>query len=78
MTVLSVTTFLFIVSFVLNITSNQALYDYNLNVVPIMQNDYVMKSHAFITFMNVISFVFDPMICAAYIFIIYLISYRKL
>lgn len=28
-------------------------------------------------FMNLVSLVFDPMVCAGYIFIIYLISYRK-
>lgn len=76
--ILCITTIFFIISFVLNITSDSALYDYNLNVVPVLQSNYVLGSHGWMTFMNVISFVFDPMICAAYIFIIYLITYRKL
>lgn len=76
--ILVVTSILFIVCLVLNITSNQALYNVNLNVIPQWQNNHVMASHGFQVFMNVVSFVFDPMICAAYIIVIYLISYRKL
>jgi hypothetical protein len=76
--ILITTSIIFIVSFVLNITLSQPLYDYNLNVVPLLQNNPVLGSSSFMTFMNVVSLVFDPMVCAAYIFIIYLISYRKL
>lgn len=71
-------TVLFVVSFVLNITSCQALYDYNLNVVPLLQSGPIMGSYSFMYFMNVVSLVFDPNVCALYIFIIYLITYRKL
>ncbi len=76
--ILSITSLIFLTSFVLNITLSQPLYDYNLNVVPILQSNPSLGSSAFMTFMNIISLVFDPMICAGYIFIIYLVSYRKL
>ena len=71
-------TVFFLAAFVLNITSNQALYNYNLNVVPILQSNPSLGSPAFLSFMNVISNIFNPVVCAGYIFIFYLISYRKL
>lgn len=43
-----------------------------------LQASRVMGSRGFMVFMNVVSLVFDPNICAAYIFLIYLVSYRKL
>ena len=72
------TSVIFIISFVLNITQDTALYNYNLYIVPILQNNSIMSTHGFMVFMNVVSMVFDPMICAGYIFVIYLISFRKL
>jgi hypothetical protein len=74
----SITTLLFIVGFVVNIISNQALYNFNLNEVPIWQNNAVIGSHGFIVFMNVISNIFNPVVCAGYILLFFLISYRKL
>lgn len=76
--VLIVTSILFIVSFGLNVAISLPLYYYNLDVVPVLQANSVMGTSAFMTFMNLVSLIFDPMVCAGYIFIIYLISYRKL
>ena len=76
--ILSATGFIFIVSFILNIVLSLPLYYENLNIVPTWQNNPVMGTSAFMTFMNVVSMVMDPSICSGYIFIIYLISYRKL
>ena len=76
--ILAITTAFFIAAFVLNITSNQALYNFNLHKVPILQNNHALGSKAFITFMNIISNIFNPVVCAGYILIFYLVSYRKL
>lgn len=69
---------MFLAGFVLNITSSQALFNYNLNVVPILQSNPTLSSDAFVVFMNVVSNIFNPILCAAYIVIFFLISYRKL
>ena len=76
--ILAITGVIFIVSFVMNVIFSLPLYYYNLQIVPIWQNNPVMSTHGFMVFMNIVSLLFDPMICAGYIFIIYLISYRKL
>lgn len=76
--ILAVTTVFFIVGFVLNITSNASLYNYNLDVVPYWQENSVLGSHAFLTFMNVVSNVLNPTLCAGYLALFYLITYRKL
>lgn len=68
----------FIVSFVLNIVSSTAAYNYDLNVIPSMQTGPIMGTNGFNVFMNLVSVIFNPMICAGYIFILYLITYRKL
>lgn len=69
---------LFITGFVINITSDTALYNVDLNVVPGMQNSSSWGSSGFIAFMNVISNIFNPVICAGYIALFWLISSRKL
>ena len=76
--IFSIATVLFLTGFVLNITSNQPLYNYNLEVVPQLQSNPSLGSQAFLTFMNLISNVFNPILCAGYIIIFFLISYRKL
>ena len=76
--ILVITSIIFVVSFALNVAISLPLYYYNLDVVPILQNNQVLGSKAFIYFMNIVSLVFDPMICAGYDFVIYLISFRKL
>jgi len=63
---------------VVNITSDEPLYNIDLNVVPSMQNNNSLGSTAFIDFMNVISNIFNPVICAGYVVIFWLISSRKL
>lgn len=68
----------FIAAFVVNITSDTSLYNVDLNVVPGMQDSSSLGSSAFITFMNIISNVFNPVICAGYIAMFWLVSSRKL
>lgn len=70
-----VVTLTFIVGFVLNITSDQSIYNENLNIVPSWQNS---KSKAFIIFMNIISNIFNPVICAGYVALFWLISSKKM
>ena len=72
------TTVFFICAFVLNILMNEPLYNTNLNVVPKLQTDNVLGSHAFLVFMNIVSNVFNPVVCAGYIVIFFIVSYRKL
>ena len=69
---------LFLAGFIINITSDTALYNYDLNVVPWMQDNASLGSSAFLTFMNIISNIFNPVICAGYVAIFWLISSRKL
>lgn len=73
-----ITTIIFIAAFVINIVMNTPLYNVNLNVVPIIQNSAGWGSYSFLAFMNVISNLFNPIVCAAYIILFWLISYRKL
>lgn len=68
----------FIVGFVLNITSDSSLYNQDLILVPDWQTNTAMSSPHFMSFMNVISILFDPPICAAYLAIFWLISSRRL
>lgn len=71
-------TIVFIPAFIINITSNQSLYNSNLNIVPKWQTDTAMSDTNFINFMNIISNIFNPILCAAYIGLFWLISSRKL
>lgn len=68
----------FLIGFILNITSDTALYNINLNVVPSMQANSSLGSSAFLGFMNVISNIFNPVICVGYVALFWLISSRKL
>lgn len=70
-------TIFFLIGFVLNITSNQAMFNTNLNVVPHLQAEYT-KSSGLTVFMNIVSNVFNPVLCAGYILVFFLVSYRKL
>jgi hypothetical protein len=72
------TTIFFLCGFVLNIVMNQPLYNTNLNIVPKIQTSEGWGSQAFIVFMNVVSNVFNPVVCAGYIVIFFIVSYRKL
>ena len=73
-----ITTIFFLCGFVLNIVMNEPLYNTNLNVVPKIQTSEGWGSHGFLVFMNVVSNVFNPIICAGYIVIFFIVSYRKL
>jgi hypothetical protein len=73
-----ITAIIFIAAFVINITSDDSLYNIDLNVVPAMQDNSSLGSTVFLNFMNVISNIFNPVICAGYIVIFWLISSRKL
>lgn len=68
----------FLIGFILNITSDTALYNVDLNVVPSMQTNPSLSSSAFIVFMNIISNIFNPVICVGYVALFWLISSRKL
>lgn len=68
----------FIVGFVLNLTSDQSLYNEDLNIVPGWQNNPSIASSNFMTFMNIISILFDPPVCAGYLALFWLISSRRL
>jgi hypothetical protein len=76
--VLAIVSFFFLAGFVVNLTSDKSIYNANLNVVPVMQENDSLKSKPFLIFMNVISNIFNPVICAGYIVVFWLISYRKL
>lgn len=73
-----ISTVFFLIAFILNISSNQALFNYNLKVVPDLQNHPFFGSEPFIVFMNLCSNLFNPIICAGYILVFYVISHRKL
>ena len=68
----------FIAGFVLNITSDQSLYNEDLNIVPIWQANSVLGSTGFLDFMNIVSIVFDPPVCAGYLALFWLLSSRRL
>lgn len=68
----------FVVAFTLNISSNSSLYNEDLNIVPTWQDNSVIGSTGFMDFMNVVSLLLDPPVCAAYVALFWLISSRKL
>lgn len=76
MGVFLVTTALFIGGLVLNITSYGALFDVSLRVMPEMQKD--IGSEGLTIFMNIVSNIFNPTVCAGYIILIYVLTCRKL
>ena len=68
----------FIATIVLNITSDEAMYNVTLNEVSEWQQTSLMRSDGWKIFMNLVSMLFDPPICAAYLAIFWLISSRRL
>ena len=72
------TTALFIGGFVVNVVINKAAYNANLNFIPNIQNSSFWGNGFFVDCMNIISNIFNPIICAGYILVFLLISYRKL
>ena len=73
-----VTVCFFITGFVFNITSDQSLYNENLNLVPLWQLQEGISSAAFIAFMNLVSVLMDTPVCAGYIALLWLLSARRL
>jgi len=71
-------TIVFIPAFVLNITSNTSIYNKNLNIVSEWQANTFMSNSNFIDFINIVTNLFNPIICAAYIGLFWIISSRKL
>lgn len=69
---------LFLAGFVINLTSDQSLYNADLNLVPEWQSSTFLGSSGFIVFMNIVSMVFDPPVCAAYLLLFWLLSSRRL
>ena len=76
LTVLLVTSLLFIAGLVLNITSYNALFQVSLELQPKLQED--IGSEGLTIFMNIISNLFNPTVCAGYIILIYICTCRKL
>jgi hypothetical protein len=68
------TIFVFI-AFILNITSDSSMYQLDLDTVSVLQQN---GTNGLATFMNIISNIFNPILCAGYVLLIYLITSRKL
>ena len=63
----------------MNIAYREQLFNVNLNVVPHWQNENAfLGSGAFIWIMNLVSNIFNPVVCAGYILLFLLISHRKM
>lgn len=75
--ILLITTTAVIPAFIVNTWFNWQLYKVNLNVVPEWQAGDVLGSHGFLAVMNVVSNVFNPIVCAGYIMAFYLLSHRR-
>lgn len=69
-------TLLFLAAMSLNITTNTPLFNLHLNAIPHWQD--ALDNKGFIFFMNVMSNLFNPVVCAAYIGLIWIVSHRKL
>lgn len=67
---------LFVGGFVVNLTSDLPLYNADLNVVGGWQQS--LDSAGFMDFMNVVSNIFNPVICAGYVALFWIVSSRKL
>jgi hypothetical protein len=67
---------LFVGGFVVNLTSDLPLYNADLNVVGDWQQS--LNSAGFMDFMNVVSNIFNPVICAGYVALFWIVSSRKL
>lgn len=65
-----------IAGLVMSITSYNALFQVSLETMPKIQES--IGSDGLTIFMNIVSNVFNPTICAGYIIIIYIITCRKL
>lgn len=75
--ILFITTCIAIPAFIVNTWFNWQLYKVNLNVVPEWQAGAVLGSKGFLIVMNIVSNVFNPIVCAGYIMAFYLLSHRR-
>lgn len=67
-----------LIGFVMNIIMNTAPFNYNLQVVPGLQENGFLGSSGFLILMNIFSNLLNPIVCAGYILFFYLFSNRKL
>jgi capsular polysaccharide biosynthesis protein len=67
---------LFIIGFVFSFVYYPPVFDLSIRVIINMQASITNKG--FIVFMNIISNLFNPVVCAGYILILYLLTARKL
>lgn len=74
---LSISSLAMLGAFIVNTWYNWEMYKYNLNVVPGMQGNVVLGSSGFLVFMNIVSNLFNPIVCAGYIMAFYLLSHRR-
>lgn len=75
--ILVLTTLTAIAAFIVNTWYNWEMYKYNLNVVPGLQDNVVFGSQAWLVFMNIVSNLFNPIVCAGYVMGFYLLSHRR-
>lgn len=73
---LAVTSAFFIAALVLNITSYEALFQVSVDIMPGFQSD--VGSDGLTVFMNIVSNLFNPTVCAGYVILIYIVTCRKM
>lgn len=66
----------FVIGFVFSFVYYPAVFNKSTQITIDLQQS--ITSHSFQTFMNVISNLFNPVVCAGYILILYLLTARKL
>lgn len=71
------TTAFAISAFVINTWYSWEMFKYNLNIVPQMQANSFLGSSGFLALMNIVSNLFNPIVCAGYIMAFYLLSHRR-
>ena len=69
-------TLFFLAALTLNITTSTPLFNLHLNTMPQWQE--TLNNKGFIFFMNIMSNLFNPVVCAAYIALLWIVSHRKL
>lgn len=76
--ILVITTLALLGGLAANIWAKEAPFNYNLKIVPEMQNNSFLSSSPFIIVMNIVSNLFNPILCAGYILALYVLSHRKM
>ena len=75
---LGITIFFLVGGLIVNVWLREAPFNYNLLIVPKMQANSFLSSGPFIILMNIVSNLFNPIACAGYVLLFYLISHRKM